>query len=78
MPGAHLVQHRAEGKQIGAAVEFFSADLFGAHVRDGADGGAGTGEIFFVVTVGAEVAAAELSWRQFCEAEIENFGLTAW
>ena len=32
----HFVQDNAEGKQIGARVEFPATDLLGRHIRDGA------------------------------------------
>ena len=39
-PGHHLVDHRAEGKDVGAGVRRASLDLFGRHVLDRADDGA--------------------------------------
>ena len=46
MPVAHFVEDGAERKEVAAGVEFFALGLLGRHVGDGADGGAGTGEIF--------------------------------
>ena len=40
----HLVQHGAEGKQIGAGIEFLAARLLRRHVGHGSDSGAGTGQ----------------------------------
>ena len=44
-PGRHLVEHGAEGEQIGALVEFFAARLLRRHVGDGAEHQAGAGEV---------------------------------
>ncbi len=76
-------------KKIAARVEFFTADLFGRHVSDGADRGSGAREHF----VGGNGSAGEDAYafthrsadrgatsargNEFCEAEIENFGVAA-
>ena len=46
--GGHFVEHDAEGKKIGARVEFLGANLFGRHVGHGAERGAGAGEMLGV------------------------------
>ncbi len=43
--GGHFVEDHAEGKEIAASVEVFAAGLFGGHVGDGAERGAGAGEM---------------------------------
>src|SRR5258708_6682077 len=43
LSGNHLVEHRAERKQIAARIQLFAARLFRRHVRDGANDGAGAG-----------------------------------
>ena len=35
-PGEHLVEHRAEGKEVGARIHRLAAHLLGGHVADGA------------------------------------------
>ena len=39
----HLVQHEAEGEEVGAVVGHLAPDLLGGHVAHGADEGAGVG-----------------------------------
>jgi len=43
--GRHLVEHRAEGKQVAPRVQFLAPGLLRRHVGDGADGGAGIGQL---------------------------------
>ena len=43
--GSHFVEDHAKGEEIGAGVEFFAESLFGGHVGDGAESGAGAGEM---------------------------------
>src|SRR5271170_504203 len=76
--GGHLVEHHTKGEEISAEVEFFSANLFWRHVRNGANGGAGAGEIELHGdgrrggTFGIfEVAGMRDNFR---EAEVKNFG----
>src|SRR5579863_2393136 len=75
----HFVQNDAEGEKIGARVEIFSECLFGRHVGDSAEGGAGAGEM---CGVGSERSLVAISGGRFCggnfgETEIENFGVAA-
>lgn len=44
LPGDHLVQHRAEGKEVGAHVERLAADLLWGHVADRPHHGARIGD----------------------------------
>src|SRR6266852_4869065 len=44
--GGHFVQHYAEREQIRTAIQFFSQNLLGGHVRDSAEGRARAGEMF--------------------------------
>ena len=46
--GGHFVEDDAERKEVGTCVQFPAADLLGGHVGDGADGGAGAGEMLRV------------------------------
>jgi len=39
-----LVEDATEREEVAASIEFLATRLFGRHVGDGADGGAGTGE----------------------------------
>ena len=41
----HLVEHRAEGKQIAARIEFLGPHLLRRHIGDGAKRRAGTGQV---------------------------------
>src|SRR5579862_129551 len=79
--GGHFVQDHAERKEIGAGVEIFGADLFGRHVGDGADGGAGTGQMLaggvLSQTVGDRGPTAYLRGFHLREAKIEDFGVAA-
>jgi len=64
--GGHLVEDGAEAEEVAAAVEDLAACLLGAHVGDGADGGA----------LGGEVAAdGDLLAIHLGEAEVEDFDL---
>jgi hypothetical protein len=82
----HLVENRAEREKIAAGVHFLAAGLLGRHVGDGAESGAGTGELFGSDAGGGHRGggsggiaewAARCGGREFCEAEIENFGVAA-
>src|ERR1035437_9511341 len=42
----HLVQHRPEGKQVSASIEFFPSNLLRRHIRHCAQRTARTGEMF--------------------------------
>ena len=46
---AHLIENRAEGEQIRAGIEFFSPNLFRAHVSHRSDRDPGTGQVFLVM-----------------------------
>ena len=43
--GSHFVEDDAEGEEVGARVEEFTTGLLRRHVRNGADRGAGTGDM---------------------------------
>ena len=45
VPGRHLVQHRAEGKQIGARIQFLALGLLRRHVGHRAQRRPGTGQV---------------------------------
>ena len=77
--GGHFVEHDAEGKKIGAAVEFFAAQLLGRHVGHGADRGAGTGEIEAGgIGEGLRIAAGGAGGAgDLRQTEVENLGVAA-
>ena len=80
LAGGHFVEHDGEGEEIGARVEIFTANLFGRHVGDGAEGSAGTGEMFGITSDGRE--GVGIVTVLFCaallgEAEVENFCVAA-
>ena len=74
----HFVEDDAEGKEVAAGIDFFAAHLFGRHVGDGAESGAGAGEVLVARTlrcggVGDGFTAGGDGVGHFCEAEVENF-----
>ena len=73
--GGHLVEHRAEGKNVGASVEVFAERLFGRHVGDGAESAARTGEVW-IVGAGDGGAVGSGGGVSFGQTEVENFGVT--
>ena len=79
--GGHFVENCAEGEQIGAGVEFFAANLFGRHVRHGAERRTGTGEMFGIDPEGGESSGGgfglDARVRNLGEAEVEDFGVAA-
>ena len=83
--GGHFVEDRAKAEKIAAHVESFAAGLLGRHVSDGADGGAGAGEIGFADGGTIESGGGGAGGAGFVaggenllgEAEIENFGVAA-
>ena len=77
--GGHFVEHDAEGKKIGATVEFFAPQLFWRHVSHGANGRARAGQ-FQDARVGESLrisAGGPGGARNFCQPEIENLGVAA-
>src|SRR6202034_1647247 len=86
LAGGHFVEHDGEGEEVGAGVEILAADLFGRHIGDGADGGAGSGDVLGAFADGGERVAGVVDVVLFCvgvgaglfgEAEVENFGVAA-
>ncbi len=81
--GRHLVEDGSERKQVAAGVEFLALGLFRGHVRDGADGGARTGQKFDADR-GGGLSVRACGRRgvgrgrgHFRQAEIENLGVAA-
>jgi hypothetical protein len=80
--GRHLIEHRAEGKQIAAGIKFLRPGLLWRHVSYGAEGCAGTGQMLLVHRQGRRVRCrfgAERSerGRHLRESEVENLGVSA-
>lgn len=76
--GGHFVENGAEGKEIGAGVEFLAGGLFGGHVGNRAQRGAGASEVFGVDGFGQGIVGLRFFCRSdFGEAEIENLGVAA-
>ena len=80
--GGHLVKHHAEGKQVGARIQFFSLGLLGRHIGDGAQSRARTGEVFFDHdgSRGGHVgdfAGGGGNGLHFGQAEVEDLGVAA-
>ena len=71
--GRHLEQHRTEGIQVGAGIQFVGAHLFGRHVGYGADGRSRTGHVRRGVGGGV---IAVLS-KDLGQSEIQQLGLSA-
>ena len=78
-PGRHLVEHRAEGKQVGARVQFLGPHLLRRHVGDRAHRRARTGQV--------SPAVCPSRWHRspaslpvaghLRQAEIQNLGVAA-
>ncbi len=63
--GGHLVECGAKGKEVRAAVEFFSPRLLGRHVGDGSEGAAGAGQVFQRLAICGRIqVAAGVDLRQ--------------
>src|SRR5580704_8269194 len=59
--GSHFVEHGAEGKEVGARIEFLAANLLWGHVGDGTERAAGAGELVLVESAGIAVTAGILA-----------------
>ena len=78
--GGHFIEDHSERKKIAAGVHFLAANLFGGHVRDGAQRGAGAGEMFGRSALGGgRIRRGRRRGRagNFGEAEIQNLGVAA-
>src|SRR5258708_29611400 len=78
--GGHFVEQNAERKEIRASVELLAENLFGRHVRDGAESAAGAGQLFGVHANGglrSFRAICGFARGDFCQSKIENFGVSA-
>ena len=79
----HFVEDGSKGKQIGAAVEVFAPGLLRRHVGDGADGGAGAGQVLIVDRMGRGIvqtgsgSRSRQPRRNLGKAEVENLGVIA-
>jgi hypothetical protein len=85
-PSGHFIEDHAKAEKIAARVEIAAAGLFRGHIGDGAESGAGAGEISGierVVVVFTVFGGGEFGGRggfcgdSFGETEIENFCLAA-
>ena len=80
--GHHFVEHRSEGKQVGACVQFPAPHLLGRHVGDRAQHGARTGQVLFIHQVlgngrGRAVGDPTAGHRNLGQSKVQNFGVTA-
>ena len=79
--GRHFIEHHAEGKQVGARVEFLASHLFRGHVSHGAERGAGTGQLTFIHSRPAmyrrDAGRGTACRHDLGQAEVENLGVTA-
>ena len=82
----HFIEDYTEAEKIAASIEVAAAGLFGRHVSDGAESGAGAGEIGGIERVLVAVApngsggfneSCGFGGDGFGQAEIENFCLIA-
>jgi hypothetical protein len=63
LPGGHFIEHSAERKNVAAGAGLFSVDLFGRHVLQRADNGAGGGRWRRGTAHGGEGFASRWSGR---------------
>ena len=74
LAGGQLIEDTAEREEVAARVEFLATRLFGRHVGDSADGGAGTGEEHSLgIDEGLAAKVCMAIGQEFGEAKIENF-----
>ena len=68
LPREHLVQHETQREDVGAVIDRFPADLFGRHVANSTDDGAGVRD-----GIGdRRESVGARHQRQFRDAEVEN------
>ena len=79
--GGHFVEDNAEREEVAADVEIFAANLLGGHVGNGAECGAGAGEVFEANALGrcgiGFSGRSEGRSGDFCESEVQDFGMPA-
>ena len=75
LAGGHFIEDAAEGEEIGAGIQFPALHLFGGHIGNGAERGAGTGEQR--IERGGGILRGRNCRRNFREAEVENFNVAA-
>ena len=72
--GDQLIEDAAQREEVAARVEFLATGLFGRHVGDGADGGAGAGEKQSLrIDEGLAAKVSMVLRQELGEAKIENF-----
>ena len=80
---SHLVEHCAEGEQVGSSVEFLGPDLLGRHVGDRAERRTGAGEMFVgdegrgLRILCGDLAGGTGRKRNLGQAEVQNLRMSA-
>ena len=79
LASCHLVEHGAEGEQVGAGIQVFGLHLFRRHVTDRFQHRSGAGQVQVVrVCNGFRIAAGRGGpARHLRQAEVEYLGVTA-
>jgi hypothetical protein len=77
LPGGHLVEHDAGGKQVAARVDLLPARLLGRHVRHRPDGRAETRQVIRPARRRGKVVARSAALGQLRDAEIEDLDRAA-
>ena len=73
-----MVEHATEREEVAPSVEFLATRLFGRHVGDGADSGAGTGEEKSLgIAESRSVEAGVMIGEKLGEAKIQDFDAAA-
>ena len=73
----HLIEHRAERKNISARIQLFPTRLFGRHVGDCSYRAAWAGEMGHGWPGSRRLKCDFRVMTQFCQTEVEDFHLSA-
>ena len=82
VPVAISYKHCAEGKQIGAGIQFFGSHLFRRHISDGAERSTGAGQVLLahrrlLGRCSRRFHHSAANWRHFRQPKIQNLGVSA-